>query len=305
MIIAERRSQKCGLFFKMSKMEKSIKRKVLEKADKLGNSATEKEVAELDEKLPAMKKGVIAKAWDKVLFLWEKIKSPDVPASLKIVIAGALLYLVLPLDVLPDAIPGIGLLDDLSVILTVVREVSKYALPKLEKKLEQKFYEASYQKIDEKLSQVFSSMLLSSLITFLINAAGCCILIFKPFGALPSRYTAIVFFSLAFVYSSVRIIIYLKKYGKVIKKISASIYRKKNFAEGIADFVCTEYKSIEYIFTGIRIAKNIIPELSDIPDAPEIVNVFKDHYKRRIILAILIIVLYSLLIWLTKFLLLL
>ena len=286
-------------------MDKSIKKKALEKADSLGNCATEKEVAELDEKLPAMKKGVIAKVWDKVLYLWEKIKSPDIPASLKIVIAGALLYLVLPLDVLPDAIPGIGLLDDLTVILTVVREVSKYALPKLEKKLEKKFYEVSYQKIDEKLSQIFSSMLRSTLITFLINAAGCCMLFFKPFGAVPSRYTAIGFFSVAFVYSAVRIIIYFKKYARIIKKILASIYRKKNFAQGIADFVCTEYKAIEYIFTGIRIAKNIIPELSDIPDAPEIVNVFKDHYKRRLILAVLVIVVYSVLIALTKFLLLL
>lgn len=43
--------------------------------------------------------------------------------------------MVLPIDVLADAIPSIGLLDELSVLLTVLREVLKYALPKLEKKI--------------------------------------------------------------------------------------------------------------------------------------------------------------------------
>ena len=63
--------------------------------------------------------------------------------------------MVLPIDVLPDTISGVGLLDDLFVLLTVFREVSKYALPKLEKKIENKFYEISYQKIDEKLSKIY------------------------------------------------------------------------------------------------------------------------------------------------------
>ena len=117
-------------------MNTITKKKALNKADELGKKSTEKDVIDLDSKLPSMKKGVIVKIWDKVLFLWEQAKSPDVPLRLKLVIVGALLYLVLPIDVMPDTIPGVGLLDDLSVLLTVFREVSKYALPKLEKKIE-------------------------------------------------------------------------------------------------------------------------------------------------------------------------
>ena len=45
------------------------KTKALKKANELGEHATETEVKELDSKLPAMKKGIIAKVWDKVLFL--------------------------------------------------------------------------------------------------------------------------------------------------------------------------------------------------------------------------------------------
>ena len=138
------------------------KTKALKKANELGEHATENEVKELDSKLPAMKKGVIAKVWDKVLFLWEQAKSPEIPTRLKVVIVGALLYLVLPFDVINDAIPGLGLVDDMSVILAVVREVSKYAIPKIEKKLESKVYELGYQKIDTQLSKLFSSFLITT-----------------------------------------------------------------------------------------------------------------------------------------------
>ena len=128
-------------------MDITTKKKAMQKAKELGEHASDKDIQELDSKLPAMKKGVIAKAWDKVLFLWEQAKNPEVPIRLKLTICGALLYLVLPLDIVPDAIPGLGLLDDLTVILAVVREVSKYALPKLEKKAEEKLFELGYQKL--------------------------------------------------------------------------------------------------------------------------------------------------------------
>ena len=182
-------------------MDITTKKKAMQKAKELGEHATEKDLQDLDSKLPAMKKGVITKAWDKVLFLWEQAKNPEVPLHLKITIIGALLYLVLPVDVVPDTIPGIGLIDDLGVILAVVKEVSKYALPKIEKKIENKFYEVSYQKIDKKLSSIFSSILITTIITFTINAIGCTILVTKPFGNPISRYVAVSIFVTVFIYS--------------------------------------------------------------------------------------------------------
>ena len=182
-------------------MNTITKKKALNKADELGKKSTEKDVQDLDSKLPSMKKGVIVKIWDKVLFLWEQIKSQEIPLSLKLVIVGALLYLVLPIDVLPDTIPGIGLLDDMTVILTVFREVTKFALPKIEKKLEDKFYEVSYQKIDEKLSVIYKSILVTTIITFFVNAIGCAILVTKPFGETVSRNISIVIFAVIFIYA--------------------------------------------------------------------------------------------------------
>ena len=284
-----------------SLMNTITKKKALKKADELGKQSTEKDVQELDSKLPAMKKGVIAKIWDKVLFLWEQAKSPEVPLRLKLVIIGALLYLILPVDVLPDTIPGVGLLDDLSVLLTVFREVSKYALPKLEKKIENKFYEVSYQKIDEKLSEIYKSILATTIITFFVNAIGCTILVTKPFGNVISRKVAVAIFFLIFVYALIRFIIYLKTYGQLTKKLASSVYKKKSISQGVSDFVCSEYRYLAYLFNGLEIVKSGVPELKDIPDGPQIVKTFKNHYRNRIILFCVLFVLYSLLIMATKF----
>ena len=268
----------------------------MRKANKLGEHATENDVQTLESKLPSMKKGVIVKVWDKVLFLWEKAKSPEIPLRLKVVIIGALLYLVLPIDVIPDIIPGLGLLDDLGVILAVVSEVSKYALPKIENK----FYEISCQKIDEKLSVVFISILFNTVITFCINVIGCMILIFKPFGTPVSRNVSIVIFAGVFIYGLVRFILYMKEYGQMTKKIAVSIYKKKSFSNGISDFICTEYKYIAWLFNGIKIVNSAIPAIYQIPDAPKIVAVFERHYRKRIVLFAACLLLYSVLIVATK-----
>lgn len=282
-------------------MDTITKKKAMKKANELGEHAGEKDIQELDSKLPAMKRGVIAKIWDKVLFLWEQAKSPEVPFRLKVVIVGALLYLVLPLDVITDAIPGLGLLDDMAVILAVVRESSKYALPKIEAKLEEKFYDFSYQIIDEKLSALFSSIMITTCISFIINVMGCVVLAFKPFGEPLSKYIAIGIFTAVSVYALVRFINYLKDYGQLTKKIVTSVIKRKNISEGIADFLCTEYKYLAYIFNGIKIVKAVVPELNQIPDAPRIVEAFYKHYEKRVILFAVCILFYSALIAGTRF----
>lgn len=281
-------------------MTSPIKKKAISKAKELGRNAKETDIVKIEEKLPFMKKGIIAKVWDKVLFLWEQIKSPEIPVRLKVVVIGALLYLILPFDVLPDTIPALGFTDDLWVILTVVKEVSKFVVPKLEKKLENKLYNLGYKKIDAKLSVLYTSILFTTIITFLINAIACTILITKPFGEETSRNVAIVIFSVIFIYSLVRFIIYIKNYGQLTKKIAVSVCKKKSLSLGISDFVCTEYRYIAYFFDGLEIVKSVVPELKDIPDGPQIVSTFKNHYKKRIILFFICLLLYTALITLTK-----
>ena len=59
---------------------------------------------ELEKALAKMNRSVVHKVWDKVQFLYDAYKKAELPAKLQISVIGALLYLVLPIDVLPDLI---------------------------------------------------------------------------------------------------------------------------------------------------------------------------------------------------------
>jgi uncharacterized membrane protein YkvA (DUF1232 family) len=47
----------------------------------------------------------------------------EIPIGSVIVVAGALLYFLAPLDVVPDFLPAIGFTDDVTVILLVIRQI--------------------------------------------------------------------------------------------------------------------------------------------------------------------------------------
>lgn len=57
------------------------------------------------------------------LLLFYAFKSPQTPKSAKLTIAGALGYLILPVDLLPDIIPVVGFTDDAAVIVTALSNV--------------------------------------------------------------------------------------------------------------------------------------------------------------------------------------
>lgn len=53
--------------------------------------------------------------------MYYALLDPNVPLSPKATIAGALAYMISPIDIIPDYIPGLGQLDDLGVLLTAFR----------------------------------------------------------------------------------------------------------------------------------------------------------------------------------------
>ena len=68
-----------------------------------------------------MQRGPITDIWDKVQSLWRFVLDPNVPWVKKAAPIGALMYLISPLDAVPDVIPVAGLVDDVAVILSVVK----------------------------------------------------------------------------------------------------------------------------------------------------------------------------------------
>ena len=63
------------------------------------------------------KPGFFGELWQQLRLVYKLLLDPEVPIYLKALPAAALVYLVLPFDFLPDVIPGIGQLDDITILV--------------------------------------------------------------------------------------------------------------------------------------------------------------------------------------------
>lgn len=72
------------------------------------------------------------------LLLFYTAKSPGVPKSTKLIIVGALSYLIFPIDLIPDFIPVIGLADDATVVAAAVYKVFSHIDDSIKNKASQK-----------------------------------------------------------------------------------------------------------------------------------------------------------------------
>jgi len=63
----------------------------------------------------------LREAWRDAKVAWRLLRDPRVPPATKLVPVASLLYLLWPLDVLADAWPLLGQLDDLGVMLLGLR----------------------------------------------------------------------------------------------------------------------------------------------------------------------------------------
>jgi uncharacterized membrane protein YkvA (DUF1232 family) len=53
--------------------------------------------------------------------LWLALRHPDAPRWLKLGTAGVVIYLVSPVDLIPDVIPVLGVVDDLVIVPAAIR----------------------------------------------------------------------------------------------------------------------------------------------------------------------------------------
>ncbi len=273
--------------------ETELQKRSLKKASELGENAGEKDIQEIESKLARMKKGILLKVWGKVTFLWDCFNSPDVSKATKVKIIGALLYLILPSDIVPDFIPGIGFLDDISVIVMLYNELKSLA-PKIIKRTEEKIFESNYKKIDEKLSEIFRSTMVSCLSTLFLNVLACVILILRPFGDKPSFWCANLIFISLFAYTIFSVVRYLRTYGKASFTIAGFFFEEKNLEKSVARYIKMEYRWVSRVYAGIDVAKSFFD--FPIPDLDQIVRSFLSHYRKKAVLFAVLIVAYALLI---------
>lgn len=60
-----------------------------------------------------------------VLALFRYLIDPEIHWTEKVLVVGALVYFIIPVDVIPDFIPLVGYTDDAAVIATVARKLGK------------------------------------------------------------------------------------------------------------------------------------------------------------------------------------
>jgi len=65
--------------------------------------------------------GILASIIKNARLVWRLLRDPDVSSWLKMIPPATLLYLLFPIDFLPDPILGLGQLDDIAVILLGVK----------------------------------------------------------------------------------------------------------------------------------------------------------------------------------------
>jgi len=61
--------------------------------------------------------GFFSELWQQIRLVYKLLLDPEVPIYLKVLPLAAVIYLLLPFDFLPDVIPGLGQLDDLTILI--------------------------------------------------------------------------------------------------------------------------------------------------------------------------------------------
>ncbi len=273
----------------MNLFEKESALKLLKK---LSKKTTDKDVKKIEKKLPSMNRGIIAGIWDKVLALFEAMHNPDVSFSRKAMIIGGLLYLILPVDVVPDFIPFGGFLDDVFVILFVCKQVLEIASEIVIEKIKVPVDEMIKEKIDKKLNQMLKMTVISTSVSSLFMFSGILLVIFTPFGKEISYYAAAVVFILFFGFMIFRFMRNLKNALPWIK----SIFREKNIKKGIIAEVKNQNKKIAVYDTVIEKGSKIFHSLEEVPNLERIFDHYIRFFRKKVLILISAIALYFLVI---------
>ncbi len=68
---------------------------------------------------------------EKALILYIILTDRLTPLWVRALVAATLIYLINPLDAIPDVLPGIGLADDLAVIAVTLERLSRFVTPRV------------------------------------------------------------------------------------------------------------------------------------------------------------------------------
>ena len=284
----------------MSKIEKAEKL-----SKELAENADRKKIVEMEEKLPSKNKGPIAKIWSKVQDLYKAFLSDATPDSVKFIIIGALLYLVLPFDVVPDVIPVAGLADDAALIAYLWTKLSKLLkfgvknVPKvigegavskakeLLKTAYEKLFETAKIQLEKSIKKQRKKMISNGLINLSLFLASLVLLNYNS-------GLSVLIASLLLIFSFGRSLISFFRSIPTIFTLTKHFFKTKaNIDETVSLFLKEKYPLIEKI----EQKKKGIEMLEGIPDLSELIKLQRKALASTIIESTIFILFFTVLLW--------
>lgn len=221
-------------------LSQNKKNKIMDFVEKLGKSFAKKDVDKVNSNISSMNKGALANVWDKVLFLLKRFNENSSPKD-KSLIIGALLYAILPIDIIPDVIPGLGLVDDAFAVVMVYNIVKK-SVP-LVKKAVEKTQEKVVKKIDniiswaveQQLDLSYSRKLVSSLFNLVLFVFAILFTVCPVFGNLASSIVSSILLLTSIVLAIISVVRTIR--NKHTTPLIRSIWKQRNIKMGIAEYI--------------------------------------------------------------------
>lgn len=214
--------------------------RIMDFVERLGKSFDNKDVDKVNSDIASMNKGALANVWDKVLFLLKRFNENSSPKD-KAMIIGALLYAILPVDIIPDVIPGLGLVDDAFAVVMVCNIVRK-AVPVVRKVVE-KTQEKVVKKVDnviswaveQKLDLAYNRKLVSSLFNLILFVFAILFTVCPVFGELASSIVASLLLLTSIALSIISIVKTVR--NKHTIPLVQSICDQRSIKKGIAEYL--------------------------------------------------------------------
>ena len=214
--------------------------RIMDFVERLGKGFDKKDVDKVNSNISSMNKGALANVWDKVLFLLKRFNDNSTPKD-KALIIGALLYAILPVDIIPDVIPGLGLVDDAFAIVMVYNIVKK-SVP-LVKKAVEKTQEKVVKKVDniiswaveQKLDLAYNRKLVSSLFNLILFVFAILFTVCPVFGNLASSIVSSILLLTSIVLAIISVVRTIR--NKHTIPLIRSIWKQRNIKMGIAEYI--------------------------------------------------------------------
>ncbi|WP_072622123.1 YkvA family protein [Spirulina major] len=130
--------------------------------------AKPEDVERINENIGSMQRGPVKEIWSKVEVLVQLVRDPEAAWKSKALAIASLIYLISPIDAIPDVIPIGGLVDDVALIVVVVSTLAGEVETYLVRQAEQKA-EIEIRKYNNIVRIALTGSIFAALITIAVN----------------------------------------------------------------------------------------------------------------------------------------